>query len=125
MSNSIETCFFLEDEPRERIVEFSRDLNTQFEDSWLFNMGRDRLFDYTLEDFLREKKNFHQTRLITGENVPEGKRIRFLLSTGDPSVMMSLVDANDGVYDRVDKLFLKNFGCSLNDYTRKEQNPSY
>lgn len=124
MSNSIETYFFLEQEPKEKLVEFSRDLNAQFEDSWLFYKSNTRVHNYSLADFLREKDTFFQTRLVTGEKAPLGKRLRFLLSTGNPSAQFVLVGVDNKDYDLVDSLFLKNFGCSLNDYSRKEPHPS-
>jgi hypothetical protein len=124
MSNTIETYFFLEQEPREKLLEFSRDLNAQFEDSWFFYKSNTRVHNYSLADFVREKDAFSQTRLITGEEAPMGKRIRFLLSTGDPSAQFILLGVDDVLYNKVGNLFLKNFGCSLDNYSRKEPHPS-
>lgn len=124
MSNTIETCFFLEQEPREKLVGFSRDLNAQFEGSWFFYKSKMIIPDYTLADFVREKDTFSQTRLITGEEAPMGKRIRFLLSTGYPSAQFILFGVDDVLYNKVGNLFLRNFGCSLDNYSRKEPHPS-
>ena len=124
MSNTIETYFFLEQEPREKVVGFSRDLNAEFEDSWLFYKSNTRVHNYSLADFVKEKDTFAQTRLITGEKAPMGPRIRFLLSTGDPSAQLILVGVDDALYNKVDNLFLKNFGCPLNNYSKKEPHSS-
>ncbi len=107
---------FLEQEPREKIIGFSREMYKNFRQNWLFFQDGNLWRDYTLERFLEMKTEFSQTRLVTGDPFSDGPKIRFKLSSGNP-MAEAMINHDEKNYRLVDRLFLRNFGKSIEEYS--------
>ncbi len=119
-----ERFLFLEKEKKERLIQFSKGLQSLFPDSWFFYHSNTRILPpYNLNNFLEEATGFQQSRLLVNEYFPQGLRIRFLLSIGNPSAQM-IMNQNKRKYEQVGNLFLKTFDYTIEKYPFQEINPN-